>query len=281
MKLNWFGFLSPLYDVADAGGGGGEGGVPADSATDAVAEPSVIEIPGDDALVKYPGADKPTKFKDIRNFQAQWTREAQRRSEIEKKLAEREAQIQRYEQERQQAARRQSNPQGQNDVFEKLRELPYLDGETAAGVVSQIARDIQLRDQVLYKMAEQMQQMRQQLGGLHETHTNTSFDRKIQGWLTEGGYPAEYADLAKEVYLAYEGDDLDYEFPRIFAARVEQIEKAFEAKRQAALARNRQNKFVPGRGGNAGPNKPLQFKGDESPAQIANDLWETMKETGT
>lgn len=275
----WLGFF-PLYDITDGGGGGGEGTGSEGVAADTSAEPAVVDIPGDDALVKYPGAEKPVKFKEIRNFQAQWTREAQRRAEIERKLQEREAQIQRYEQERQRAAR-QPQQSGQPDVFEALRQLPYLDGETAVGVVQGIQREIAMRDQAMLMMAQQMRKMQQQFGSIHENHSNAAFDAKINKWLTEGGYPQEYADLAKEVYLAYEGDDLDYEFPQIFAERVSQIEKAIEAKRAREIAAQRQNRFVPGKGGQVGPSKPLTFKGNESPKEITDALFSLMHEPGT
>jgi hypothetical protein len=271
----------PLYDVpGDPGGGGGVVDTSAAAPDATPAEPSVVEIPGDDALVKFPGSDKPLKAKDIRNFQSQWTREAQKRAEVERKLQEREAQIQRFEQERRQAAQRQSQGQSQ-DVYEALRQLPYLDGETAVGIVQGIARDIQTRDQVLIQMARQMQAMQQRLGGMYDTHTSSAFDAKIGRWLTEGGYPQEYGDLAKEIYLAYEGDDLDTEFPQIFAARVEQLERAFEAKRQQKLAKARSNVFVPGKGGQATPSKPIQFKGSESSKEIADALFATFAESGT
>jgi hypothetical protein len=126
-----------------------------------------------------------------------------------------------------------------------------------------------------------MQQMEQRLGGLYETHTTSAFDAKIAKWLQDGGYPAEYGDLAKEVYLAYEGDDLDVEFPRIFAERVEQVERAFEARRQKKLSEARRGVFVPGKGGQAGPSKPIQFKGNESSKEIADALFATFAENGT
>lgn len=284
MKRNWLGFDTCFYDMPDATGGAGgvgagDGGAPA-AATDSPAEPSVIDL-ADDSLVKWPGSDKPTKFKDIRNFQSQWTREAQRRSAVEKQLAEERALRQRYEQERQQAGQRQTQGQEQPDVLAQLESLPYLSGQDAQRVVQNILGQIQQRDQVTMQLARQMAAMKQQLSTVYDSHSTSAFDGKIDKWLTEGGYAPEFRDLAKEIYLAYEGDDLDYEFPRIFAERVEQIEKAFDAKRRQAVDRNRQNRFVPGKGGVGAPNKPMQFKGDESARDIADQLFSTFSESGT
>jgi hypothetical protein len=286
MKVNGglFSTLStPLYDDFNDGAGGGAGGADiGGGAADSPSEPAVVDIPGDDALVKYPGTDKPVPFKNLRNFQAQWTRESQRRAEVERKLAERDAQLQRYEQERQAAARQGAAKQGgQSDVYEALRQLPYLDGEAAVQVVQKIQQDFAARDNILLQMAQRMQAMQRTLGQVNETYTNQGFDSKISRWLSEGNYPQEYSDLAKEIYLAYEGDDLDYEFPRIFAERVEQIEKAFEARRNAKVQAQRQNRFVPGKGGVAGPSKPLTFKGGESAKEIADALFPTFGVEGT
>lgn len=271
---------TPLYEAFDEGGGGGGdlgGGDGSASPSDgADAGPAVVSIPDDNALVSYPGAKEPVPFKNLRSFQSQWTKEAQRRAQIEKELEQERTLRQRYESQAQQAQRTSQGAQ-QQDVLGALRQLPYLDGEAAAQVVQGIEHNFRQRDQMLMGMANVIKQLQARVGGMYETHTNSSFDAKISKWLTDGGYPQEYSDLAKEIYLAYEGDDLDSEFPNIFAERVGQIEKAFEARRAAKLAASRRNVFVPGKGGVAGPSKPGGFKGNESAKEIADSLWSSIQ----
>jgi hypothetical protein len=268
--------------MADETIGGGDTSVSSGSSavdnTNATAEAQPLEL-DDNAVIRFKGSDKPIPVKDVRGFQAQFTRASQRAAELERQLQARQAQIQQYERERAAAAQRQSQSQGQSqaDVFAALRELPYLDGQTAVQVVEGITNEIRQRDRVLLAALQQMQKMQQVLGRLNETHTNAGFDAKINKWLTDGGYPVEAADLAKEIYLAYEGDNLDQEFPEIFKNRWEQVVRAIEAQRAAKVAQNRRNPFVPGKGGQAGPNRPLQPNPAATAAETADMLWEAMQ----
>lgn len=248
-------------------------------ADNAPAEPSVIEV-DENALIKPKGYDKPIKFGEYgRNFQAQWTREAQKRAALEKQLAERDARLKQIESERAQAQRQPQ--QGNADVFAQLRQLPYLTGEDAVGVVQSIARQIQDRDRILVGTLEALKQQQAIVNQLYNNHNTVSFDAKIDRWLKENNWSPELRELAKEVYLAYEGDDLDYEFPRIFQSRVQQMRKAFEAERAAQVSAAKRPAFVPGRGGDAKPSKPLEFKGGESAKDIADKMWDLFHESGT
>lgn len=254
----------------DQGNNAPIGAEPTGVTSSPAAEPTPIELK-DDSFIRVPGIEKPVKYSEhVKGFQAQFTKASQRAAALERELAsEREAR-QRFEQERQ---RSQAQPGGEPDVFGALRELPYLSGEQAVEVVQGITQEIKKRDQVLVAALTRMQQMEQRLGGLYETHTNSAWESKINRVLTDTGYGPEAADIAKEIYLAYEGNDLDQEFPRIFTERMKQLESLFESRKRSALERARQMPFVPGRGGQAGPSSPLQLKGNESSRQIADMLW--------
>jgi len=281
MKIGkWF-LAEPLLDEpGDTGGGGGgaadsgAGGNPAP-----VADPTPIEL-SDDALIKVKGSDKPVKFGEhVRGFQSQFTKASQRAAQLERQLQEHQAKVKAYEQQLQQ---RQSQQGGQQeDVFAALRQLPYLSGEDAVEVVQSIGEQIRQRDQVLMGALRKIQQMEQLVGGLTQNYSTTSFDQKINRWLSEGGYPPEAANLAKEIYLAYEGDDLDDEFPRIFEQRWNEITKIIEARKAAAVQAARRPAFVPGKGGAAGPSKPLEMKPNATAKEIAEQLWGSWNETGT
>lgn len=235
-----------------------------------VAEPKVLDL-AEDALIRIKGSEKPVKFGDhVRGFQSQFTKASQKAAQLEKELQAERAQRQRYEQERQAAAQRS---QGQPDVFEALRALPYLKGEDAVEIVQSIGEQIRQRDMVLLGALKQMQQLQKIVGGLHETSSGAAFEGKINRWLTDGGYPPEAAELAKEIYLAYEGDDLDEEFPQIFAERWGQLEKIMEARRLSKIREARPKPFIPGRGGDTKPSKPLEIDPRASAKEVAERLF--------
>lgn len=239
--------------------------------------PEPLDFTGDKAngFIRVAGQKDPVKFSDyVRGFQSQWTKSAQEAARLKQQLAEREKEIQRYNQEREQASQQTSG----DDVYAALEKLPYLNGKQAVEVVKAIHGQLQQRDMILMAALKQMQRMQQIVGGLHQNSTNSAFEAKISKWLTDGGYPPEAADLAKEIYLAYEGDDLDQEFPRIFKDRWEQTERIFEARRQAKINAARKQPFLPGKGGQTGPTKPLQLDPKASPKDIADLLWSNLQD---
>lgn len=245
-----------------------------------VNEPTPIDIT-DDALIRIKGSDKPVKFADhVKGFQSQFTKASQRAALLEKQLLQERTRREELEK------ARQSQPQSQTasteDIFASLRQLPYLTGEDAVGVVQSIGEQLRQRDMVLMGALKQMQSMQQVLQRINEGYSTQSFDQKINSFLSNGGYGPEYVEYAKELYLAYEPTDtLDDEFPQILSARLEQLEKLIEQKRVAKVEANRRPKFVPGRGGQAHPSKPLQIKADATSRDIADELWEQMQTSGT
>ena len=256
-------------------GSGGAAAVPAADAQSAtpVAEPQAIDL-DENALIRIKGSNKPVKFGEhVRGFQSQFTKASQKAAELERQLQARDAQLQRYEQARQRASQQGQQP----DVFESLRALPYLKGEDAVEIVQSIGQQIQQRDQVLLAALQQMQQMQRVLSGLNDTSTEASFDAKITRFLSEGGYDAGLKNFAKELYVAYEGDDLDQDFPRILKERLDEIQTVLDTQKQAKLRAARGMPFVPGKGGQAGPSKPLTLAPDASPRMIADQLWDQLQ----
>lgn len=240
------------------------------SAPTPAVEPTPIELK-DDSFIKAPGIDKPVKYGEhVKGLQSQFTKATQKAAQLERELAQEREARQRFEQERNRAPQ-ESN--GQPDVFSALRELPYLSGEQAVEVVQGITQEIRKRDQVLVAALTRMQQMEQRLGGLYETHTNSTWESKINKWVTDLGYGPEAAEVAKEIYLAYEGQDLDQEFPRIFGERMKQLEALFEARKRSQLEQSRRLPFVPGRGGNTGPTNPMNLKPSATSREVADALW--------
>jgi hypothetical protein len=273
--------MSVFEPAGDAGADSAPSGTnaAAEAPSSPANEPTPIEL-SDDALIRIKGSDKPVKFSDhVKGFQSQFTKASQRAANAERLLAERDAKLRALEQAQNQA---RSAPQAASeDVFASLRQLPYLSGEDAVGVVQSIGEQLRQRDMVLMGTLKQLQSMKQLVDQLSSTHSAQSFESKINNFLSQGGYVPEYADYAKELYNAYEGDDLDQEFPQILSSRLEQLEKLIDAKRTAKVAAARRQPFIPGKGGNANPSKPLQVKADASAREIADELWESLSHSGT
>jgi hypothetical protein len=245
-------------------------------------EPAVIDIPDENALIRVKGSDKPVKYgEQIRGFQAAHTRAAQQAAQFQRELAAERALREKYEQER---AKAQNPNQPQADPLADLRGKSYLTGEDAASVVQNLTQELQQRDQVLMAMYKEIKDLRNKTGELYGNHTNQSFESKVTKWVGDAGFDVNapgIKDIAQEIYLAYEGNDLDQEFPRMFAERMKQMEEFFEGRRRQAIERNRRMPFVPGRGGQGGPSKPLEFAGNASAREITDQMWPLMRESGT
>lgn len=276
----------PFYQTADAGGSGGAGGAGGDTGAGTGAgggavtpsgagnEPSVIDV-DDNALIRIKGQDKPIKFSEYgRNFQSQFTKASQRAAQLQRELEQERQARQQYERQVREAAQVQPGRSEGADVFAQLEALPYLDGKQAAMVVRSIADQIGQRDQVLLATLKQLSEMQRIVQGLHGERQGSALNAKIANFVKEGGYPAEITEWAKKLYLAYEGDDLDDEFPAILKEEYENMARTFEAQRAAKVRSAREGRFqLPGKGDNTGPSKPFQIKANASPSEIADALF--------
>ncbi len=243
-----------------------------------------------DSLIQIEGQEKPVKFSDYtRGFQSTATKAAQERarlaekySQLEATLKEREEAIRRYE-----AAQRQSQVQpGQtqpDELIQAIESLQYLDGPAAGRMLKAIRAEIGKvsnsfgqRDQAIALLYQQLMSMKEQVGQLSGRTKQADFDSKIKGVVNELGYGEEYEDLAKEIYLAYEGDDLDSEFPEILRKRVEQIETAIRKRDKAKVEQSRTRPFTPGRGGIGQASKPLDLRG-KTAAEIADIVYSQIE----
>jgi hypothetical protein len=287
MTLN----LTPLTDAtpADGGSGGGAfsasapvGTVPASPAgtpTSPVSEPTPIDL-DDNALIRIKGAKDPVKFGEhVKGLQAQMTKAAQRAAQFERQLqAEREARSR-----AEAAAQQRSNPAqaGGEDVFAALRALPYLKGEDAVQLVREIGEEIRQRDYVTLAALKKLNEIQGYVNELRTSSSESAHEAKLKSWLADWGYPTEAFDLAKTVYAAWEGEDLDSEFQNIFEQHWQLAEKVIDARRQAKLDSARKPRFVPGRGGDVKPSRPLDIKAEASSKQVADELFGLFGESAT
>lgn len=245
-------------------------------------EPTVYDVSDPNALIRIKGSDKPVKFGEhVGGLQSQFTKASQKAAQFERELAQEKALRQNLEKERQRYEANQRPPQAQPDVFEALGALPYLTGQDAVKVVQNIGEQIQQRDMVLIAALKELQSLKNAFGGIQETHTNSSFENMISKTLAANNLSPKYAQVAKEIYLAYEGDNWNEEFPQMLSSRLEELRGIWEEERQAKVNANRRQVFVPGRGTQVQPSKPLQLDPRLSPKQVADELWKQMEGSDT
>lgn len=263
-------FATDAQGVVDTTSGGGNVDSTSGS-TNTATDP--IDLTDPDRLIRIKGSDKPVKFGDhVRGFQSEFTKASQRAAQLEKQLQERDARLKQLEQAQRQATQTQRQG-GANDAKAALRALPYLTGEEAAQVVEQIEAGQRERDMIHLATLKQLQALQGIVQNLNQSHTTTSFENKISKFVKDAGLNDGWIPQVRRLYLAYEGDDLDQEFPGILSSYVEDIRKLNESERQEKVERARRTPFVPGKGGQTGPSKPLAIKSNSSARDIADELF--------
>lgn len=287
-----------LGNVGDAGGSGAPdtGGV-----SNVTNTASNIRDFSENDLVRVPGMAEPVKYGDLhKRLQADYTKKtteaARMRQQLEKERqewqssrAKEEENLKRLATELLAQSRGQGGGQG-NDLYAKLEGMNYLDGKTAAQLfkdlqengVGSIKTQLQERDNVIRALYSQVVQLNNTVNGLQGNYKNNSFESLIDRTLKEKGLPPEAKDFAKEVYLAYEGDDLDDEFPTILENRWNQLTGLFNASQKARVEAAKKKPFpIPGRGGNGTAGKPLDMlKGHESAKKTTDVLWDMIQASG-
>lgn len=260
----------------------------ANPAAGSEATPSPVELK-DDILVRLPNNKDAVKFGDwFKGYQAQHTKATQSLSKLqadfERVKQEREQERRELDGFRQAAGRQPSTPSPTQTLAEQLKGLPYLKGEEGAALLGRVQEEIQARDQkfgtamgVIKMLAEKLQQTNQLVESMNNRFRTQDFDAKIGKYREDLGLPAEAKDFLTELYLAYEGDDLDSEFPNIARSRWEQIQSLVRAADRAKVAEARKNRFVPGKGGVGSPSKPLDTS-RMSPRELADAMWPGIAE---
>lgn len=254
-------------------------------------EPAPISLT-DDSFVLAPGRDKPVKYGELfRGFQSDYTKKqqalARERAEWEGSKRTEEGELRKLATELLSRQRQSSSPNTDPtaSMLEKLRQVQYLSGADAAQLFEHLqgnlggqSQALQQRDQVIQGMHNYIQNLAKEVQQLKGTYTTQSWEGNLKGVVKQLGYPDEAIDLAKEIYLAYEGDDLDAEFPSILRNRWEQLQNLFDSRRKAAVDAARKKPFdgIPKRGGAGSAANPLGLKGNENAKDTADKLWNMM-----
>lgn len=261
------------------GGGGGNAGGHLPGITGGGSGPISLT---DDSLISFEGAKEPVKFGEhVRGLKSNLTKATQARAAAEKERDSYRQALQDYQTRTKQSAQQAPAGGGQaaGDVFSAIAELPYLTGKDAAEVVKQIQGAISQRDQAFILIAKELQSLKGQLGGFTAKQGEADFGVKMGKFREQLGLSEDWTDWLSELYLAYEGDDLDEEFPSIAKKRIDQITQALRKGDKQKVEAAKRAPFIPGKGGQGSPSLPLQNKMKTMNArQIADSVWESMKD---
>ena len=271
-------------------GGGGSLGVNNPNLAGSSGAPSIVEL-SEDSMVKLPGAKDPVRYGDhYRTFQSEFTKRAQEASRLKQEAQQLRQQLQEHQRRLQQGQQQQG--QGQQppsataklgELANSLKSLTYLSGQDAARVVEHLTQQfagqeaaLQRRDLAIGLMFKELKKMGGTLNQLHSSHTSTEFESKITKFAKDGGIPDRLLPRVKELYLAYEGEDLDQEFPQILKGWYDDVQGAFRDNERKRVEDARRQPFVPGKGGNGTPSKPLANFARSSAREIADAVWPGM-----
>lgn len=247
-----------------AGGGQGQG------ANGAVVPGSTSEPMDwdDNRQFRFKGQDKPISAKDyVRGFQSQMTKASQEAARLKKELAIHQDRIRQFEQVA------QPNGGGENGGEQMLQEItaaPFISGQQMGGILQDLQVGIRERDGVQMSVLKKIASIEKVLSELHGSSLQQGHETKLKAWLKDGGYPDEAFDLADIIYRGYEGENLDEEFPAIFANRWKQMKAAITRQATGERERARNLPWVPKQGGNTGPGKAQGLTGKETPKQLAD-----------
>lgn len=255
-----------------------------------------------DSLIQIEGQDKPVKFSEhVRGFQSQATKATQERAKLAERLQQIEQQLKEKEQLAQQyegriktyeSSQRTGQAGKSNELVDAIKSLPYLDGASAAQVVgwiteqlggttTQFSSALEQRDKAIALLYQQLKKVTDNLNTIDTRYRTSDFQTKMNKFVGDAGLPKEAVEFASELYLAYEGDDLDDEFPTILQNRWNQIQNMIRAQEKAKIAHAKQLPFTPGRGGNGAAVKPLKLAANATPKQITDQIWDAMQESET
>lgn len=231
------------------------------------------------------------------DVQAQYTRQTQQLADYRRQVeawAQQQQQVygQREQQLRAAAAQllrtyqqQQQNPTqaGKANLLEQVRQLEWLDGQTAAQVLEAIQ---QQSGRSTHALQRQVHQLSQALSGMYQQFTrqqqavgkmNTeSRQAQINGLMRKSrealGLPdtPEVSEWLEDVYMSHEGEDLDAAFGDMARKRFDGLRKLVREMDKAEADKARTS-AIPRSGGLASPSGPLK-PGYKPARDFADDL---------
>jgi len=228
--------------------------------------------------------------------QAEYTKKTQaladERKQWEMQRAEATQQLQQYAQQlqqqqyarqaaQQQAQSQQQGQQSQSSMLDQLRQMPYLDGATAAQLMERMVNEginplnqaLQQRDQALAQVRKDYAALRDAVGKGHNKQAEADLDARFVQLREEAGLPddAVINELLKDVYYSFEGGDWNEKFPDEARARIEGLRKVFRDMDRQVAKKAKTSPF-PSKGGESSLTSG-KTGGYKSPQERADELW--------
>jgi chromosome segregation ATPase len=230
------------------------------------------------------------------DVQAEYTKKTQaladERKQWETQRAEATQQLQQYAQQlqqqqyarqaaQQQAQSQQQGQQSQSSMLDQLRQMPYLDGATAAQLMERMVNEginplnqaLQQRDQALAQVRKDYAALRDTVGKGHNKQAEADLDARFVQLREEAGLPddAVINELLKDVYYSFEGGDWNEKFPDEARARIEGLRKVFRDMDRQVAKKAKTSPF-PSKGGESSLTSG-KTGGYKSPQERADELW--------
>ncbi len=166
--------------------------------------------------------------------------------------------------------RQPQQPQQRVDPFAEIRNLPIVDGATLSKLAEngfgQVAQQLQQQQNAVAAMAKKLGALEQGYGGVQERNARGDFEKRLDtviGGLGEDFDPKNETlrELAQDVYHSFDwkGDEVEKEFPKIFAKRVNDFIKLARTLDQTKLKKAKEHRFVRP-GGSASPSGPSRAR---------------------
>ena len=228
--------------------------------------------------------------------QAEYTRKTQALAEERKSWeAERNTQtqqLQHYAQQlqqqqfaaQQQAQQNQHNQQQQqsNTMLDQLRQMPYLDGNTAAQLMERMVNEginplsnaLRQRDQAIAHLHKEQKDLKERYGDTQNQQAQKELDARILQLRQEQGLPDSDVvhEMMRDIYYSHLDDDaLDAEYPEMLRKRWESLQKAVRDGDRAVAMKAKESPF-PSKGGEVSPTSG-KTGGYKTPEDRANELW--------
>ena len=224
--------------------------------------------------------------------QAEYTRKtqalAEERKSWESQRTQQTQQLQQYAQQmqqqqftKQQQTQNNQSQQSNSTMLDQLRQMPYLDGNTAAQLMERMVNEginplnqaLQHRDQALAKLYKDYKELRDNVGSSQGKQAEKDLDTRFLKIREDQGLPDSDVvnELMRDVYYSHEGDTLDTEYPEMLRKRWEGIQKAVRDADRAAAKVAKESPF-PSRGGQISPTSG-KTGGYKTPEDRANELW--------
>ena len=231
--------------------------------------------------------------------QAEYTRKTQalseERKQWESQRSQQTSQLQQYAQQlqaqqyarqaqQQYAQQPQQQQAPQQTMLDQLRQMPYVDGSTIAGIFERMVNDgitplnkaLQQRDQALSQLHRQYQSLRDSVGSSQGKQAQHDLDARFLKVREEQGLPDNESvqEWLRDVYYSHEGEPLDAEYPEMVRTRWEALKKTVRDSDRKAAASAKASPF-PSRGGEASPTSG-KTGGYKTPSERADELWPMM-----